>query len=106
MIGGELERLLRRLIREEVVAALRESSSASQPTGLVTVAEYAAARSISVSYVRAAIRDGRLASTKIGRAVRVQANAEIANKATVATDHVTAIADRRLGIVRGRAGGV
>ncbi|MFN0248630.1 MAG: hypothetical protein ACKV2T_17195 [Kofleriaceae bacterium] len=97
------ERVLRLMLdtAREMGAGVRTGS-----LGLVTVAEYARSRAISESYVRACIREGRLASKKIGRAVRIEANAEIASKATDGADDITAIADRRLGIVRGRAGGV
>jgi excisionase family DNA binding protein len=43
----------------------------------VAVSEYAAARSISVSTVRNAIRNGRLPAIRIGTAVRVPVDAEI-----------------------------
>ncbi len=48
----------------------------------VTIAAWARSKSISVSTVRAAIRDGRLPSIRIGRAVRVPADAAIAPRAT------------------------
>jgi excisionase family DNA binding protein len=63
--------LVRRVVREEL------ASERSTRADLVTVQVFAAAHSISPSTVRAAIRDGRLPAVKVGRAVRVRADAEI-----------------------------
>lgn len=101
MIAGELEQQLRRLVREEVRAALAESSGGPIAKHL-TVKAYAAARSIAESTVRAAIREGRLPSIRIGRAVRVPADAAIGPSASRANE-ATARAERALGIMRGGA---
>jgi excisionase family DNA binding protein len=100
VIGVEIERYLRELIREVVRAELGELGR--RPGKHVSVKDYADARSIATSTVRAAIKSGRLPSIKVGRAVRVPADVEIATKtATPASDDPTALAERRLGLVRG-----
>jgi hypothetical protein len=70
-----IEDLIRSIVRDEL-------AKASPRTEHVTVADYAKSRSISVSTVRVAVRENRLAHIRIGRAVRVLANAEIAPKVT------------------------
>jgi hypothetical protein len=73
-----LEELVRELVRSEVRAELAKTSTSAPATPTyVTAAEYAKARSISVSSVRNAIRTGRLPALKIGAAVRVRADVEI-----------------------------
>lgn len=74
-----IENVLRALVREEVRAELATVPALQAPTSApyVSVAEYAKARSISVSTVRNAIRAGRLPAMKIGAAVRVRSDAEI-----------------------------
>jgi len=77
----ELVALLREdaVLRRELAAAL----AGEQPSRAhVTIAEYARARSVSPSTVRAAIREGRLPSLRVGRAVRVPSDVEIANRTT------------------------
>lgn len=69
-----LDEQLRALVREEVAKALAERT---RQVELVTAAEYARMRSISVSTVRAAIREGRLPAERYGRAVRVRSDAVI-----------------------------
>lgn len=64
---------LRELVRE----VLREELSKQTGDALITVADYAHRHAISERTVRDAIRDGRLAHERIGRAVRVPANAKI-----------------------------
>lgn len=73
-----LEDLVRELVRDEVRAELAKTTTSppAAPT-YVSAAEYARARSISVSSVRNAIRSGRLPALKIGAAVRVRADVEI-----------------------------
>jgi len=71
-LGAELRELVRAVVREELAAV-----KPLAPVELVTVAEYARRRSISTSTVRAAIREGRLDAQRIGRAVRIQADAAI-----------------------------
>jgi hypothetical protein len=83
--AGILEELLAEVkaLRAEL-AELRAAKTA--PAQLVTVEAYAAARSCSISTVRAAIREGRLASTRVGRTgrgVRVRADAEIATAGSI-----------------------
>jgi len=66
-----------------------ETAGAAPVPELVTVADYARARSISESTVRAAIRDGRLPAVKIGRAVRVRAHAQIGESVPVVSSSAT-----------------
>lgn len=96
--AGILEQLLDevRALREEL-AQVRAANGA-QPE-LVTIQAYAAARSISVGKVRAAIASGELDAVHIGRAVRVRRDAEIARK--VVADSPQARARRVLSVVRG-----
>lgn len=99
MIAGDVEAFIRRLIREEMRAVLGEFAIGEKPRH-VTIAEYAAARSLSEAAVRAAVRTGRLASIRAGRAVRVPADVEIAPVKKPAAQ-ATERAERRLGIVHG-----
>jgi hypothetical protein len=71
-----IEELIRKLVREELQLELAKQP-ASKPASSVSIADYAKARSISVSTVRNAIRSGRLKAMKIGSAVRVPAGEEI-----------------------------
>jgi excisionase family DNA binding protein len=66
--------LIVEIVRDEVA---RASPPPSSPPLHLTVAEYAKRWSISPSTMRAAIRDGRLVHERIGRAVRVPAEARI-----------------------------
>lgn len=67
-----MERVVRRVVREELAA------QSTRPAGeLATMATFARDHAISVSTVRAMIRDGRLAAVKIGRAMRVRRDAQI-----------------------------
>jgi hypothetical protein len=83
-MGTGLELGLRTLISEVVRAELREQLARHQQIAtspeLVTAAAYAARRSISVSTVRAAIREHRIDTVRIGRAVRLRADAEIGRR--------------------------
>ena len=72
-----LEELIRGLIRDEVRAAVADALGGKPAAALVTIATYAATRSISPSTVRAAIAEGRLSATKIGRSVRIPVDATI-----------------------------
>jgi excisionase family DNA binding protein len=76
--GLRLDEMIREVVRSEVRAEVARVIAAgpAQPTH-VSVTEYAAARSISVSTVRNAIRAGRLPALRIGTAVRVPVDAEI-----------------------------
>lgn len=67
-----LEAYIRRLIREELVA-----HDARSVTEYVTVRKYARRRGLWVTAVRKAIAERRLAVTRIGRAVRIPAEAMI-----------------------------
>src|SRR5512140_3420482 len=72
-----LERVVRKVMRE------RAELAAAPAEELVTMATFARQRSISESTVRAAIRAGRLPAVKIGRAVRVRADAQIGEPAPI-----------------------
>jgi excisionase family DNA binding protein len=76
--GLRLDEMIREIVRSEVRAEVARVIAAgpAQPTH-VSVTEYAASRSISVSTVRNAIRGGRLPALRIGTAVRVPSDAEI-----------------------------
>jgi len=89
-----IEQLVRRVVREELAARASESA----PPQYLTVAAFAAARSIGESTVRKAVRDGRLPAIRIGRAVRVQSKAEIGRRARSAPDLAWERAAKRLGI--------
>lgn len=94
-----LERVVRRVL-PEVLAATRAVPAADE---LVTMETFARRRSISESTVRAAIRDGRLPAVKIGRAVRVRADAQIGTpapslSASTSSDTPRARAARILGL--------
>lgn len=86
-----IESVVRRVVREELAAA-----RAAPADEMVTIATFARMRAISKSTVRAAIREGRLQATKIGRAVRVRANAQI-GEPVAGTDTPAARAARILG---------
>ena len=85
------------IARAEVDRRLAELGVGAPAPTLVTIAAYARDRSISVSTVRAAIGDGRLEAQRIGRAVRVRRDAEIARPVRAKVDR-TASAARRLGL--------
>lgn len=89
-------------VRRNLTTALGVSRD-EQPAEakLVTVAAYAAQHSLGNSTVRRAIREGRLAHEKIGRLVRIPADAVIANRRP---DAVMARAERRLGLTAPRRG--
>jgi len=80
-----VERVVRQVVREEL-AAMRDAPADE----LVTMATFARQRSISESTVRAAIRDGRLPAVKIGRAVRVRADAQIGKPAPTSSANTNA----------------
>lgn len=94
-----LDRELRDVIRAVVLEVLAEQKPAT--SGMVTIAAYAKAWSLSVSTVRRAIRDGRLPATKVGRGIRVPAGAELGQRVAVATSPTTVAAHRVLQIVNG-----
>ncbi len=70
---------LRALIAEVVRDEIKKSAPA--PAEHLTVADYARRWSISTTTVRVAIREGRLQSTRIGRAIRIAAEAKISRAA-------------------------
>lgn len=81
---SDIDDHVRAIVRDELAKALAERAAVAEH---VTVAEYAKRWSLSTSTVRAAIRDGRLPVKRIGRAVRVDADAEItARSATKRVD--------------------
>ncbi len=79
--------MIREIVRAEVRAEVARviATGPAQPTH-VSVSEYAAARSISVSTVRNAIRAGRLPAIRIGTAVRVPVEAEIGRPVIATAD--------------------
>jgi excisionase family DNA binding protein len=82
-----LDEMIREIVRAEVRAEVARviATGPAQPTH-VSVAEYAAARSISVSTVRNAIRAGRLPAIRIGSAIRVPVEAEIGQPVIATAD--------------------
>ena len=74
MLGEVIRDVVRREVRIEVAKIVPVRSAT--PVYL-SAAEYATTRSISVSTVRNAIRNGRLPAIKIGAAIRVRADVEI-----------------------------
>lgn len=94
---SDFETLIRSIVRDELERAKNDQTPAP---ALVTIAAYAARRSISPSTVRAAIRDGRLPAHRVGRAVRVPSEVEIAKPAK---PHETAARDIRSARILGLA---
>jgi len=86
-----VERVVRRVVRDELAA--QRTRPAEE---LVTMATFAREHAISVSTVRAMVRDGRLSAVKIGRVVRVRRDAQIGEPA-VGADVPAARARRILG---------
>lgn len=82
-VGRELAAALREdsELRAELVAALDLTGREAPPSRHLTVAAFAASRSIGKSTVRRAIREHRLEVVRVGRAVRVPADAVIAASA-------------------------
>jgi hypothetical protein len=75
---SKLDEVIREIVRREVRAEIaRTAATTSALPRYVTVAEYAAARAISASTVRNAIRTGRLPALRYGAAVRVPADVEL-----------------------------
>ena len=98
-----LESILRKIIREELRAEL-DARAQPAPTQ-ITAAAYAQLHGISLTTVRAAIRDGRLPAERFGRAVRVPAAAKIGKPVRAATPSspasTSALADRVLSVMPG-----
>ena len=84
-----IEELIRVLVRDEVQRELAKVPTLQVPPAspYISVAEYAKARSISVSTVRNAVREGRLPAMKIGTAVRVKSDAEIGTSVIPSVPH-------------------
>ena len=100
-LESALEVLVRRVVREELTAH-RERVDAVRASDAVTMTVFAQMRGVSVSTVRAAIRDGRLSATKIGRAVRIAADAKLGTPVhAVNSAKPAARAARILGLVGG-----
>lgn len=93
-----LEEQLRAIVRDELARVLAERER--QPE-MVTPADYAKRWSISVSTVRAAIREGRLPFERVGRAVRIDAEARIRSGGAKRD----AAANARLKLLRGGKNG-
>lgn len=99
----DLNDTIRQIVRDEVQRLLSTKDAPRTDPNYVTVNDYARQRSISTSTVRAAIRDGRLAAMRIGRSVRISADAEIGRVVNVnraeSRNHRIAM---RLGLVASR----
>jgi excisionase family DNA binding protein len=102
--GRDLARELAAALREdselraELVAALDLAGREAPPSRQLTVEAVAASRSIGKSTVRRAIREHRLEVVRVGRAVRVPADAVIAAPARTTTDAAMQRAERQLGL--------
>ncbi|MGE0403295.1 MAG: hypothetical protein AB7T06_41695 [Kofleriaceae bacterium] len=96
MNGGVLEQILAELValRAEVAALRQERGNEPE----LTIAAFAAARSMGQSTVRAAIREGRLQAERYGRTIRIARDAQIAARVSSSP---TAVADRVLRVVGG-----
>ncbi len=107
-LAAGLRALIAKEVRVEVARQLAAAEASPEPGGLLTVAEVAVRIGMSVSFVRAAIRDGRLQSERLGRAVRVHASAVTALTALTHPRRTgprvdpTARAERILGVGHGR----
>ena len=80
MLGAMIRELVRSEVRAELARAI---AGTAPPPAYLSAAEYAMARSISISTVRNAIRSGRLPAIKIGAAIRVRADVEIGEPVVV-----------------------
>jgi len=84
----KLDEVILEIVRREVrVEVARMAAMAPASQKYVSVAEYAAARSISASTVRNAIRSGRLPALRFGAAVRVPADVEIGKPVVANANH-------------------
>lgn len=79
----DLEETIRAIVRDELAKQKPANEDAS---AYLTVDEYARRWSLSTSTVREAIREGRLAVERVGRAIRIQSNARIGTAATTANE--------------------
>lgn len=85
-------------LRAELVDALDLAGREVPPSQHLTVEAFAASHSIGKSTVRRAIRERRLDVVRIGRAVRVPADAVIAAPVTTTADAAMQRAERQLGL--------
>jgi excisionase family DNA binding protein len=76
-VDQAVEELVRRIVREELLTFARTFAKETTSQQYVTIQQYAATRSISVSTVRNAIRAGKLPAIRVGAAVRVPIDVEI-----------------------------
>lgn len=75
-----------RALVESIVLDVLSKQKPTEPTSdAITVTEYARRYSISENTVRAAIRTRRLAAIRVGRSVRIPANATIGKATSDAT---------------------
>lgn len=99
-----LEEIVRRVVREELANARR-----ADDVGELSPEQFAKRIGVSTSTVRAMVKDGRLPAKKVGRLVRIAADATIGEpirpKSPDATTAPTARARAILGIVVGGGGG-
>ena len=100
MIAQAFEALAAGIRQVEREASAQHSCEIRGQVHYTTVAGFAKARAISASTVREAIREGRLPAMRIGRAVRVPADATITPR-NGSEEHASARADRVLGLVPG-----
>jgi hypothetical protein len=100
-VGRELAAALREdsELRAELVAALDLAGREAPPSRQLTVEAFAASRSIGKSTVRRAIREHRRDVVRVGRAIRVPANAVIAAPARTTADAALQCAERQLGLL-------
>lgn len=99
----EFREFVREIVRAEVAKATAEVST--EDGGLISVAEVAKRLGMSMSFVRAAIRDRRLSALRIGRCVRVhEADVEdlMARQGGSPIDTCELRAERVLGLPRSR----
>jgi excisionase family DNA binding protein len=94
----DLEAVLRAFIRSLVDEAMR--AAAPPPPEYIGVTTYARMWSISPNTVRRAIADKRLAAQRVGRAVRVRADARI-ERPNVATAAERALNRAKLAMITG-----
>jgi excisionase family DNA binding protein len=73
----DLEQIIEQAVERAIERRFGKQAGADSGPALVTIEQYADARSISTTTVRAAIRCGRLPATYFGRAVRVPRDVEI-----------------------------
>lgn len=75
VLGVGIHRLIVAEVKAEVARQLAAATCSPDSEQLLSVPQVAERIGMSISFVRAAVRDGRLPSERIGRAVRVRAAA-------------------------------